>query len=104
MYYHAILTSISVQFVIGEYEFDSITTTNLNSRFPEYSMTNDPGKVWPGVIVHYVMDPTIGKFDDIYCMLSSYSIHACLEEAYHTCDTQILVPMFSISDEQSERL
>ena len=25
-------------------------------------MTNDPDKVWPGGIVHYVMDTSLGKF------------------------------------------
>ena len=50
------------KFIIGECEFNIITTSKLNKRFPEYSMTNDPDKVWPGGIVHYVMDTSLGKF------------------------------------------
>ena len=46
----------------GEYEFNITTAPKLNSRFPAYFMTNDPEKVWPGAIVHYVMDTSLGKF------------------------------------------
>ena len=49
--------------IVGEYGFkNSITTLKVNSRFPEYSMINDPEKVWPGAIVHYAMDASLGKF------------------------------------------
>ena len=51
-----------IKFIIGEYEFYSITAPKPNSRFPEYSMTNDPEKVWPGGIVYYVMDTSLRKF------------------------------------------
>ena len=47
---------------LGGYEFNSITALKLTSRSPEYSITNDPGKVWPGGIVHYMMDTSLGKF------------------------------------------
>ena len=52
---------LAIKFIIGEYELNSITDPKLNRRFPEYSMTNDPEKVWPGATVHYVMDTTLGK-------------------------------------------
>ena len=41
-------------------------------------MTNDPEKVWPGGIVHYVMDTSLGKR---LIAPPSCSIHACLNEA-----------------------
>ena len=47
---------------IGGDEFITTTTPKLNSRFPQSTMTNDPEKVWPGGIVHYVMDTSLGKF------------------------------------------
>ena len=49
---------------LEEHEFNIITscTPKQNSRIPEYSMTNDPEKVWPGGIVHYAMDASLGKF------------------------------------------
>ena len=52
------------KFIIGEYELDSVKALQLHgiSRFPEYSMTNDPANVWPGAIVHYAMDTSLGKF------------------------------------------
>ena len=53
---------ISVNFITGEYEFNRITTISINSRFPEHSMTNDPEMVWPGGIVHYMIDRSVGKF------------------------------------------
>ena len=29
-------------------------------------MTNDPGKIWPGGIVYYVMDRSLSKFRIMY--------------------------------------
>ena len=51
-----------MKFTLGGYEFNGIVASRLNSRDPEYSMTNDPEKVWPGGIIHYVMDTSLGKF------------------------------------------
>ena len=51
---------------IDGHKFSSITAHELYDRFPQYSMTNDPEKVWPGGIVHYLMDTTLGKFKIIY--------------------------------------
>ena len=48
-------------FILGRCEVNLITALKVNSRFPEYSMTNDPEKVWPGGIVYYWMDTSIGK-------------------------------------------
>ena len=38
------------KFIIGDYECYCITAPKLYRRSPEYSMTNDPEKVWPGAI------------------------------------------------------
>ena len=35
-------------------------------------MTNDPGKVWPEGIVHYVMDTSLGKYFYVSFMLSTF--------------------------------
>ena len=50
------------QFITDEYKFNSITDPELHTRFPEHSMTNDPEKVWPRGVIHYVMDTSLGKF------------------------------------------
>ena len=68
---------------VGEYEFYSITAPKLNSRFPEYSMTNDPEKVWPRGIVHYVMDTTLSKL----LITCTCSIQACMR---HLVDIAIM--------------
>ena len=49
-------------FLLGGYEFNSITVLKPKSRILEFSMTNDPEKVWPGGIVHYAMDTSLGMF------------------------------------------
>ena len=59
--------------ILGGYEFNIITAPKLTSRIPEYSMTNDAEKVWPGGTVHYVMDISLGKI--LIAPLSS-SIHS----------------------------
>ena len=70
---------------IGECEHKKgIFTPKQKSRFPEFSMTNDPEKVWPGGIVHYVMDTSLGKLSDYKYTPPSCSIHACLHEASRT--------------------
>ena len=48
--------------ILGVYEFNNIIAPRLTSRIPEYSMTNDPEKVWPGGIIHYVMATSLGKY------------------------------------------
>ena len=58
---------------VGENDTYSLTTSKLNNRFPEYSMTNDPEKVWPGALVHYLMDISLSKLLTMY----TCSIHAC---------------------------
>ena len=45
-----------------ENEFFITTTPSLYSRFPQCAMTNEPGKVWPGGIVYYAMDASLGQF------------------------------------------
>ena len=51
--------------ILGGYEFSNIITSRLTIRIPEYSMTNDPEKVWPGGIVRYAMDTSLGKYLDV---------------------------------------
>ena len=68
---------------VGEHDFNTITTPKLNNRVPQYSMTNDPEKVWPGGIVHYAMEASLSKFMIIYppcstCLVRVYSAsHLC---------------------------
>ena len=47
---------------IGEYKFNNITVPKLTGRIPEFSMTIDKEMVWPGGIVDYVIDTSLGKF------------------------------------------
>ena len=62
------------QLIIGEHEFNITTTARQNNRIPQYSMTNDPEKVWPGGVVHYVMDKSLGRYITAYL---SCSLHTC---------------------------
>ena len=47
---------------LGENELNVIIAPKQKTRLPQYSMTNDPEKVWPGGVIHYVMDATLGEF------------------------------------------
>ena len=47
---------------LGEYGFNYVIAPNINSRFPQCCMTNDPSKVWPRGIVLYMIDSSLGKF------------------------------------------
>ena len=49
-------------FNIGEHKTITSATPKLNSRTPQHTMTNDPGKVWPQGVVHYVMDKSLSEF------------------------------------------
>ena len=55
---------IVTNLISGGYEFNNIIALRITSRIPEYSMTTDPEKVWPGGTVHYVIDSSLGKFLD----------------------------------------
>ena len=73
---------------VGEHEINIITTPKLNNRITQYSMTNDPEKVWPGGIVHYAMDASLSKF-----MITYLSCSTCLVQVYsasHICNVHKL--------------
>ena len=79
------------KFIVGEYEFNSITAPELHvlSRLPEYSMTNDPEKVWPGGVVHYVMDTSLGKWMITYTHVYIHLIlnRCCTKHLIREADT-----------------
>ena len=75
------------KFFIGEYEFNSTSLEpHVSSRFPEYSMTNDPEKVWPRATVHYVMNASLGKFM-MTSTCTACSIHVCRKQHIDVIDT-----------------
>ena len=53
----------------------------LNSRFPQNSMTSSSQKVWPDKIVPYTMKPSLGKRDGV-SFATSQSILVCVEAQY----------------------
>ena len=75
---------------VDEHEFNMISTPKPNSRFPQYTMTNDPEKVWPGGIVHYAMDASIGKLliTPPSCM---FTINVCIKLCVHVTHTYIFL-------------
>ena len=48
--------------ILGNYELNTVDVLRTNNRCPQYTMTNDPEKVWPRGIIPYMLDPSLGKF------------------------------------------
>ena len=53
---------------VDGFEFIPVNAPKSNNRFQQYSMTNDPQKVWPGGIVPYVLDSSLSKFPNVSLM------------------------------------
>ena len=68
-----------ITFFVDEHEFNITRNPKLNGRPPQYSMTNDPEKVWPGGIVHYGMDASISEFVNAH---PSIFVHALMNDCY----------------------
>ena len=65
---------------LGGYGFNSLFTAKSSKRFQQYSVTNDPKKIWPGGIVSYMIDSSLSKYsivwlmhDDCSCIITQHT-------------------------------